>query len=39
MKLGLGLDDGLGTAGTLRFAKQVSATPIVAHLLKKEHPS
>jgi mannonate dehydratase len=32
MKLGLGLYDGMVTADNLRFAKQVSATHIVAHL-------
>jgi len=32
MKLGLGLYDGMVTAENLRFAKQVSATHIVAHL-------
>lgn len=32
MKLGLGLYDGMVTADNLRFAKQMSATHIVAHL-------
>jgi mannonate dehydratase len=32
MKLGLGLYDGMVTADNLRFAKQLSATHIVAHL-------
>jgi mannonate dehydratase len=32
MKLGLGLYDGMVTAENLRFAKQMSATHIVAHL-------
>ncbi len=40
MKLGLGLYDGMVTADNLRFAKQVSATHIVAHLpTEKSFPS
>lgn len=40
MKLGLGLYDGMVTADNLRFAKQMSATHIVAHLpTEKSLPS
>jgi mannonate dehydratase len=39
MKLGLGLYDGMVTAENLRFAKQMSATHIVAHLPQNTLPS
>ena len=39
MKLGLGLYDGMVTADNLRFAKQMSATHIVAHLPQNSLPS
>ena len=39
MKLGLGLYDGMVNADNLRFAKQMSATHIVAHLPQNSFPS
>ncbi len=39
MKLGLGLYDGMVTADNLRFARQISATHIVAHLPQDSFPS
>lgn len=39
MKLGLGLYDGMVTADNLRFARQISATHIVAHLPQNSFPS
>jgi mannonate dehydratase len=39
MKLGLGLYDGMVTVDNLRFAKQMSATHIVAHLPQNTLPS